>query len=291
MEKQIPRKDELLTIIFKEKIAAFFKERKTTIGFDFFGMAERTPYGSMFASSDPGIAQLLYEKKWYGHDPAINRDVLKVHELALNSSTFALYQQILHAKRQQCYHLGYFTIPLYIGETELYFCIATTTSLEKLKFLKRNCWHQLIKIGLEFRKYMHALSDTRFTYPRHIREMYTYFIVGNFAFEGKETLQLSNLEKRNVEIARFCHRVKELYRIVSKNFIGFTYDIYQAMEEKLSGGNVNKLIIIENPLFETVKNSPFSNSLSRTIYTPPEDIKYNLLNRTYSKNFFNTYFI
>jgi DNA-binding CsgD family transcriptional regulator len=284
MQRHVPRKDELLTVIFAKQIKNFFASKIRTVPFDFFGMAERTPYGSIFASSDPAIAELLYKNAWYSADSAINRDILKSDTKGIiQIPNKKIQQEILQAKKKQCDQIGNFTIPVIRGETELYFCIAASTQ-KKLEFLKKNARTDLLNIGLEFRQYMHFLANPMFAENQKTREKYSYYIADDIAYEGKEALNSVNLQEKFIELTRFEQRANRIFRLTGKNFNGYSSDhIYMAAYND-PGTSVEELPIVKSPLFQEYEKSIFYPGINNDISSKSSDDHFDKKLKIINKN-------
>jgi hypothetical protein len=174
-----PPRSELYTVIYQREINNYLMPKLKSLGANFLGMAERTPYGDMFVSTDVEMAKLMYEAKWYNEDTSLQRNKNKSKILIPhNFKDGDINREILNSKRYKANQIGNFTIPIKIGDTEIFATISSDT-LPRLLELRNENINKLKLLVLDFRTFMHKLSNERsFSESRSIREQRRYFISG-----------------------------------------------------------------------------------------------------------------
>ncbi|MCF6765747.1 hypothetical protein L3V82_08170 [Thiotrichales bacterium 19S3-7] len=198
MHNYRPPLSELYTIIYHKEINDFLMPKLKSLGANFMGMAERSPYGNLFVSTDIKMAQLMYEASWYDDDIALKRNTN--HLKILTPESFHqdnISSKILEHKRLKTHQVGNFTLPIKIGDTEIFTTISAD-SINKLIEIKNDKLLLLRDLILEFRKFMHLLTnECSFTTSKHIREKRKYYVslTDKIVLSAYDYMQLPEKEK------------------------------------------------------------------------------------------------
>jgi hypothetical protein len=237
-----PPRDELYTIIHQREISNYLAPKLKSIGANFLGVAERTPYGNSFVSSNVQMAELMYESLWYDNDPCIKRNKNKSKIwIPNNFNDGELTKEILDCKLFRVSQVGNFTIPIKIGDTEIFGTVSAQSveDLYSLRFTKMELLKELI---LDFRIFMHTITNEKsFSKPKFIREQRTYYISASdgVALEAIKFSQLSsNAKSKYIDaVVMLPEKKNTFYYCInkSKNDVQVVYDSFEKFDLTCAG--------------------------------------------------------